>query len=177
VDTASSKSRPNNSKKQARTPKSPSKVKLDFEEEKDSLASHENIMLEDASDQFDEQEMLGSEMEDSLPDQEKELTLASLKKGSVLKKPASAYIIFGKEKRKEILLDNPTARVTEVVKEIARCWSQLSKEQRSQYKDSAKKDKERYEIDLKLLQNFAPELKKPKKCLSAYMIFVKETRP
>lgn len=113
----------------------------------------------------------------SVEEEEKKLTLASLKKGSVLKKPASAYIIFGKEKRKEILRKNPNARVTEVVKEIARCWSTLGKEQRIQYKEAAKKDKERYDIDLRLLQKFAPELKKPKKCLSAYMIFVKETRP
>ena len=141
------------------------------------MDSNENIILEDASDQFDEMEMLDSELGDSVQEPEKELTLASLKKGIVLKKPASAYIIFGKEKRKEILSKTPTARVTEVVKEIARCWSLLQKEQRAQYKESAKKDKERYEIDLKLLQNFAPELKKPKKCLSAYMIFVKETRP
>ena len=54
MDTASSKSRPNGGKKQARTPKSPSKVKLDLEEEKDSLESNENIILEDASDQFDD---------------------------------------------------------------------------------------------------------------------------
>lgn len=58
------------------------------------------------------------------------LTLSSLKKGSTLKKPASAYIIFGKEKRKEILKDNPNARVTEVVKEIARCWALLTKDER-----------------------------------------------
>jgi hypothetical protein len=112
-----------------------------------------------------------------MTDPEKILTLASLKKGCTLKKPASAYIIFGKEKRKDILKANPTARVTEVVKEIARCWSQLNKEQRVQYKEAAKKDKERYEIDLKCLQQYSKDLKKPKKCLSAYMIFVKETRP
>lgn len=101
--------------------------------------------------QFDDQELLGSEPEETKHDKSKDLTLASLKKGNVLKKPASAYIIFGKEKRKVILKKNPTARVTEVVKEIARCWSLLTKEQRIPYKELAKKDKERYEIDLKLL--------------------------
>jgi hypothetical protein len=102
-----------------------------LEEEKESMDSNENIILEDASDQFDEMEMLDSELGDSVQEPEKELTLASLKKGIVLKKPASAYIIFGKEKRKEILSKTPTARVTEVVKEIARCWSLLQKEQRA----------------------------------------------
>ena len=38
-------------------------------------------------------------------------------------------------------------------------------------------DKERYEKELKSLEKFNSKIKKPKKCLSAYMIFVKETRP
>ncbi len=38
-------------------------------------------------------------------------------------------------------------------------------------------DKERYEKELKALESHSTMLKKPKKCLSAYMIFVKETRP
>jgi len=39
------------------------------------------------------------------------------------------------------------------------------------------KDKERYEKELRSLESYSETLKKPKKCLSAYMIFVKETRP
>ena len=38
-------------------------------------------------------------------------------------------------------------------------------------------DKERYEKELRALEAHSNMLKKPKKCLSAYMIFVKETRP
>ena len=38
-------------------------------------------------------------------------------------------------------------------------------------------DKERYERELKTLHSYSTQLKKPKKCLSAYMIFVQETRP
>jgi hypothetical protein len=38
-------------------------------------------------------------------------------------------------------------------------------------------DKERYEKELRSLESHSDFLKKPKKCLSAYMIFVKETRP
>ena len=38
-------------------------------------------------------------------------------------------------------------------------------------------DKERYEKELKSLESHSDLLRKPKKCLSAYMIFVKETRP
>ena len=49
--------------------------------------------------------------------------------------------------------------------------------ERQKYKDFAKKDKERYEKELKQLESLSHGLKKPKKCLSAYMIFVQETRP
>lgn len=38
-------------------------------------------------------------------------------------------------------------------------------------------DKDRYEKQIKKLEGSSANLKKPKKCLSAYMIFVKETRP
>lgn len=38
------------------------------------------------------------------------------------KKPASAYILFQKDKRVEILERSPKAKVTEVVREIAQCW-------------------------------------------------------
>lgn len=49
---------------------------------------------------------------------------------------------------------------------------------RLKYKEAAKKDRDRYEKELKVLEkNSGNGLKKPKKCLSAYMIFVKETRP
>ena len=101
------------------------------------------------------------------------------------KKSASAYIIFGKEKRSEILRRNPLSKVTEVVKEIARCWGQMSKEDKHKYKEAAKRgkfsiivkfklDKERYWNELKTLDGLSQTLYKPKKCLSAYMIFVKE---
>ena len=64
------------------------------------------------------------------------------------KKSASAYILFGKEvrgimltfqKRQEILKRNPMAKVTEVVKEIAKCWKVLTKDDRQKYKEAAKK--------------------------------------
>ena len=86
-------------------------------------------------------------------------------------------MFFLSQKRPEILAQNPKAKVTEVVREIARCWSLMSKEDRMGYKLEAKRDKERYEKELKCLENQSSEIKKPKKCLSAYMIFVKETRP
>ena len=46
------------------------------------------------------------------------------------KKSASAYIIFGKEKRLQILQRSPDTKVTAVVQEIARCWGLMDKEDR-----------------------------------------------
>lgn len=45
------------------------------------------------------------------------------------------------QKRPEILRHNPRAKVTEVVKEIARCWSLMTKEDRIVYKTEAKRGK------------------------------------
>lgn len=72
---------------------------------------------------------------------------------------------------------NPLSKVTEVVKEIAKCWGVMGKEEKHKYKEAAKRDKERYWSELKALDSLSKNLYKPKKCLSAYMIFVKETRP
>ena len=62
-------------------------------------------------------------------------------------------MFFLSQKRPEILAQNPKAKVTEVVREIARCWSLMSKEDRMGYKLEAKRDKERYEKELKCLEN------------------------
>ena len=66
---------------------------------------------------------------------------------------ANRIVLSLSQKRPEILAQNPKAKVTEVVKEIARCWSLMSKEDRMAYKLEAKRDKERYEKELKSLEN------------------------
>ena len=68
-------------------------------------------------------------------------------------------------------------KVTDIVREIAKEWSKLSKEDRVRFKELAKKDKDRYHQEIKTLSYYSDTLRKPKKCLTAYMIFVKETRP
>ena len=51
------------------------------------------------------------------------------------------FFLWHLQKRPEILARNPKAKVTEVVKEIARCWSLMSKEDRLVYKTEAKRGK------------------------------------
>lgn len=63
-------------------------------------------------------------------------------------------------------------------------WSSLSKSDRAIYEEFAKRDKKRYDKEMKdFLDNGGNvsklsevESRRPKKCLSAYMIFVRETR-
>jgi hypothetical protein len=57
------------------------------------------------------------------------------------KKAASAYNIFGKIKRKEILQKNPFAKVTTVVREMSKAWAEMSKFDRLKYEKIAKKSK------------------------------------
>lgn len=71
-----------------------------------------------------------------------------------------------------------------MMKQLGKIWSNLSREERKTYEAVAKKDKERYENEMKILaingrtveQLHAVEHKRPKKCLSAYMIFVRDRR-
>jgi hypothetical protein len=60
-------------------------------------------------------------------------------------------------------------------------WNRMSKEETYRFREAAKRgianslnflDKERYERELKALDSLSSTLHKPKKCLSAYMIFV-----
>jgi hypothetical protein len=99
------------------------------------------------------------------------------------KKSASAYIIFGKEFRSRITSQNPDLKISDTVRQIASAWNGLSAKDKQKYHSAARKgnisilfistlDRERYDKELQILSNF--DLRKPKKCLSAYMIFVRE---
>lgn len=63
-------------------------------------------------------------------------------------------LIILQQKRAEILARNPTAKVTEVVKEIAQSWGVLSKEDKQKYKDAAKKGKSQSFIKQCVIFNF-----------------------
>ena len=71
------------------------------------------------------------------------------------------------------------------MKEMGKKWSTLDKESKLMFMKAANEDKDRYESEMKeynivggkgkSIQDF--DSQRPKKCLSAYMIFVRETRP
>ena len=109
---------------------------------------------------------------------------------SVPKKGLTAYAIFVKtvsrwpQKRRELMKDEEFAKNPDMMKELGQMWSNLSKPQWAIYEEFAKRDKLRYQREMKdFLANGGNEAKlneveqwRPKKCLSAYMIFVRETR-
>jgi len=69
--------------------------------------------------------------------------------------------------------------VTEVVKMIAKEWQKLTKVQKQKYKEAAKRDKIRFAEELTQLTKSQDDTllyKMPKKPLTAYMFFVRETR-
>lgn len=75
-------------------------------------------------------------------------------------------------------------KITDTVKNIASAWQRLSAKDRQKYHNAARQgksylfyknygsDRKRYEHETQLLNR--QNLRKPKKCLSAYMIFVRE---
>ena len=96
-----------------------------------------------------------------------------------LKKPQSAYVLFGNEQRAVIAQKYHGLKVTEVVRMIAKEWQKLSKAQRQKYKDAAKRDKERFSVELSKLSRVNDSTllyQMPKKPLTAYMFFVRQTR-
>lgn len=55
-----------------------------------------------------------------------------------LTRTLSGYQIFAQEQRPTIVMNNPTAKVTEVAQLLAIAWSQLTVDQKVDYNDRAK---------------------------------------
>jgi uncharacterized protein (UPF0305 family) len=99
------------------------------------------------------------------------------------KKSLTAYTLFVKIKRRELQEKFPDATTPELMKEIGRQWKNITPDEKEWYQKMALKDKERYKNEMdkmnKLKESYNidnHDLKKPKKCLSSYMIFVRDTR-
>lgn len=109
---------------------------------------------------------------------------------SVPKKPLTAYAIFVKKMRKDYQDaikrgEMEEGQMAELMKDMGKKWSNLPQEEKDLFTEAANHDKKRYEAEMqefniqggkgKSIQDF--DASRPKKCLSAYMIFVRETRP
>ena len=64
----------------------------------------------------------------------------------------TAYAIFVKQKRRELQdWDDFNVNSPDMMKQLGKIWSNLSKEERKSYEDVAKKDKDRYDKEMKIL--------------------------
>lgn len=99
------------------------------------------------------------------------------------KKSLTAYTLFVKVQRKKLQEEDSSKTTPQLMKEIGRLWKSISESEKSWYQSMAAKDKERYKKEMEEMQRLKEkhkmndnELKRPKKCLSSYMIFVREVR-
>lgn len=62
-----------------------------------------------------------------------------------IKKPQSAYLLFGKDHREKLLKTKPDTKAPDVMKSIGEAWSKISEKEKERYNKLALKDKERFE--------------------------------
>ncbi|KAJ8556886.1 hypothetical protein ON010_g9080 [Phytophthora cinnamomi] len=65
-----------------------------------------------------------------------------------VKKPQSSYLLFCNERRKQVMDENPGARIGDIQKIISAQWKALTPEQKEVFVQLAAKDKERYQQEL-----------------------------
>jgi len=93
------------------------------------------------------------------------------------KKALQPYVLFCKDNRKLVELENPGIGFGEIGKILGKRWGELPADEKVKYVEEADKDKVRYEEEMqayKLLIGKDP--KAPKKPMQPYVLFCKEHR-
>eukprot|EP00743_Colponemidia_sp_Colp-15_P001791 GILK01001955.1.p1 GENE.GILK01001955.1~~GILK01001955.1.p1 ORF type:complete len:177 (+),score=34.17 GILK01001955.1:82-612(+) len=101
------------------------------------------------------------------------------------KRALSAYMIFGKAVRPEIIAQVGDVHVTEIMREIGRRWGAMSEEEKQPYELKAQEDKQRYAGEMSTYdgpmtvqtRRGKKDPNMPKRAMSAYMYFAEEIRP
>lgn len=73
------------------------------------------------------------------------------KKGKVEgepKKPLSAYVLFSSAKREEVTANNPDAAPKDILSLLGAAWKAITAEEKAEFEQKAKEDKERYRVQL-----------------------------
>eukprot|EP00357_Protocruzia_adherens_P018352 CAMPEP_0114994682 /NCGR_PEP_ID=MMETSP0216-20121206/13281_1 /TAXON_ID=223996 /ORGANISM="Protocruzia adherens, Strain Boccale" /LENGTH=436 /DNA_ID=CAMNT_0002358583 /DNA_START=105 /DNA_END=1415 /DNA_ORIENTATION=+ len=101
------------------------------------------------------------------------------------KRGMTAFAIYSKENRENIAAENPELKAPDLMKEIGKRWKELDTEARAEYERKSEVDKERWKRENEIYmqqQSLTMNGKKgkdkdgPKRSMSAYMFFNKETR-
>lgn len=66
-------------------------------------------------------------------------------KNNGIKKPVSAYILFGKDERPKIIEANPDLKQKDIMSKIGEAWGKLNDAEKKKYNDLAAKEKVNYE--------------------------------
>ena len=92
------------------------------------------------------------------------------------KRPMSAYMFFLVTNRVRIVAEQNlnAKKVTDIGKAVGKAWRELSSEKREIYNKQSQDDKDRYATAMAEYRAANPIIKKP---ISAYMYFVRDTRP
>ncbi len=109
------------------------------------------------------------------------------------KKPLSAFMFFCAEHRAAMAKQHPESKFAEIGRFLGEAWRHLPPERKEPYAKMNFQDRQRYSLDIQDLSDVSddsssdmPERKErkkrvrregPKRALSAYMYFAKETRP
>ena len=73
----------------------------------------------------------------------------SKKENNGIKRPKNAFMFFANEKRGEIMKLHPDWKVGQIGKELGKRWKELPNSKKEKYEELNKKDKARYERELK----------------------------
>ncbi|EKX44022.1 hypothetical protein GUITHDRAFT_153133 [Guillardia theta CCMP2712] len=88
------------------------------------------------------------------------------------KRPLSAYFLYAGDKRATVKAKFPTIGNTEIVKKLGEMWRELPANEKKVYEDKAAAAKAEYNAKYGTVKET-----KPKKPLSAYMLFSNHVRP
>ena len=86
------------------------------------------------------------ELKSKIKKMEKKVKVKTPKDPNAPKKPSSAYMMFAKESRGQLVVDNPHASFGEIGKLMGAQWKSLGEEQKSAWQLKAVADKERYKV-------------------------------
>ena len=111
-------------------------------------------------------------------------TIKKAKDPNAPKRGKSSYIFFCMDNRASVKADNPEMKAKDIIKELGTLWRNLSEEDKAPYIEQSKKDKLRYEKEIK--DYIAPDIDQtqkqkkkfsgPKRSLTSYIYYCKEHR-
>ena len=95
------------------------------------------------------------------------------------KKALTAYILFVKSERTNVIRDHPDLKSKDVIREVASRWKNISPADKVKFETLAKQDAARYQTDMENsgLPTSSSKKREPKKPRNPYILFSSEVMP